>query len=356
MSTRRRRGALVGYGFIAENGHLPAYAASDDFEIVAVADVCAARREAASKALPHARIYEDHRSLLALEAKGLDFLDVTTPPYAHATISREALESGLHVLCEKPLAITVADARAALEQAERSKRVLFPAHNYKHAPVIKAVRQAVDAGLIGTVHSVTMNTFRNTHARGVREWNEHWRRERRYSGGGIAMDHGPHTFYLAFDWLRSYPTAITAKITTRDVRGAGDTEDTLVSTLTFPTGIATAHLTWTAGIRKVIYTLHGDRGAIRVEDDDVEVAVMAEAHGDARTTWELNVARVSSEWMDAGHSVWFQSLFAQFAAAMDQRDYAGKEAQDALRCLEVITGAYQSARDGCAERPLGTGA
>ena len=42
--------------------------------------------------------------------------------------------------------------------------------------------------------------------------------------------------------------------------------------MTFPSGTATAHLTWTAGVRKVIYTIHGERGAIRVEDDDVEVA------------------------------------------------------------------------------------
>src|SRR5438874_2558362 len=107
----RRRGALVGYGFIAERGHVPAYRAASDLEIVAVADISGARREAAARALPGARIYSTHEELLAREASSLDFLDVTTPPYAHATVARAGLEAGLHVLCEKPLTTTAEDAR-----------------------------------------------------------------------------------------------------------------------------------------------------------------------------------------------------------------------------------------------------
>src|SRR5262249_12680332 len=149
-------------------------------------------------------------------------------------------------------------------------RVIYPVQNYKHAPVIRAVREVLDAGLIGEVHQVTLSTYRSTHARGVKEWNEHWRREKRLSGGGIAMDHGSHTFYLAFAWLRGYPTAISAKMAQA---GGYDTEDLFVGTMTFPTGMASVHLSWTSGFRRVIYTIHGERGAIRVEDDDIEVSV-----------------------------------------------------------------------------------
>jgi len=354
-----RKGAIIGYGFIAERGHLPAYAASGDLEIVAVADTCAARREAAAKALPNARIYDDYRSLLAAEASTIDFVDISTPPYAHAEIALAALDAGLHVLCEKPLATRVEDARAILKKAERVKRVIMPSHNYKHAPVIKAVRKALDEGLIGKVHLVTLDTFRNTHARGVAEWRESWRREEKYSGGGIAMDHGAHTFYLAFDWLRSYPTAITAKMSTL---GKADTEDTFSATITFPTGTAIANLTWTAGIRKVIYTLHGDRGAIRVEDDDVEVAVMhyptntgANGGGVANgkgAKWTVESEQIQSDWMDASHVTWFSSLFERFVDAIDTNDYVGKDARDAYRSVELITTAYASARAGCREMSL----
>jgi UDP-N-acetylglucosamine 3-dehydrogenase len=351
MTPRRRRGAIIGFGFIAEKGHLPAYARSDELEIVAVADLCAARREAAARAIPGARLYESYAGLLR-DAGDLDFVDVATPPYAHAEIARAALQSGLHVLCEKPLATSVEDARLIIDEALRQKRVLFPVENYRHAPVIVAVRQLLATGLIGTVHDVTLSTFRNTHARGVKEWNAGWRRERRYAGGGVAMDHGSHTFYLAFEWLRSYPTSISAKMRTAD---GFDTEDTFVGTATFPTGMASVHLTWTAGVRKVIYTLHGERGAIRVEDDDIEVAVMGDLRAGARAgrnAWEMKTKKVASEWMDAGHAVWFRSMFGEFATAMEDKEHVGRPAMDALRCIELIATAYDSAADGCHERRI----
>src|SRR4051812_34788751 len=86
---RPLRGALVGFGFIAENGHAPEYrrlAALGTADIAAVADVTEARRFAARKAFPKARLYETHAELLASEAHVLDFVDVTTPPYAHADV------------------------------------------------------------------------------------------------------------------------------------------------------------------------------------------------------------------------------------------------------------------------------
>lgn len=349
------RGALIGYGFIAEKGHLPAYAMLSDggapLSIVAIADTCAARREKAA-ALPGVRVYETHAELLEKEAGNLDFVDITTPPCDHARIAHAALDRGLHVLCEKPLTTTVADARSIIEHAKRAERVLYPSHNYKHAPVIKAVRRILDEGRIGKVSLVTLHTFRNTHAKGVPEWRTDWRREKRFSGGGIAMDHGSHTFYLAFDWLASHPTAITAKMSTL---GAWDTEDNLSCSITFPTGTASAHLTWTAGVRKVIYTLHGDKGAIRVEDDDLEITEMR-ADEAGKIAWTRSVESVSSNWMDASHTIWFRSLLEQFHGAILAHDYAGKEAENAFRCVELITTAYASALEGSRELPLGGGA
>src|SRR5262249_31316447 len=75
-SARALRGGVVGFGFIAERGHLPAYRSlKGGFEIAAVADVCAARREVARQQLPSARIYESAEELLEKE-RGLDFVDV----------------------------------------------------------------------------------------------------------------------------------------------------------------------------------------------------------------------------------------------------------------------------------------
>ncbi len=348
---RKRRGAIIGYGFISERGHGPAYQGNAEWDIVAAADICGARRERLAQTFPGIHLYDDFRALLSAEAGNLDFVDITTPPHMHAPIALAALEAGLHVFCEKPMAVHPDEARAMLAMAERKKRVLLPVMNYKHAPVIRAVRRAIDAGQIGSVRQVTLTTFRNTHARGVDDWNPDWRRQRRYSGGGIAMDHGSHTFYLAFDWLGSYPKTISARMSHL---GRADTEDTFSATATFPTGMATMHLTWTAGVRKVIYTIHGDKGAIRVEDDDIEITTHAGHSGVvAPGDWRVTTESVPSDWMDASHVNWFSSLLDQFGRQIDARDYVGKDAIDALRCVELIDAAYLSARRGCKDVTLG---
>ncbi|MBS2031807.1 MAG: Gfo/Idh/MocA family oxidoreductase [Deltaproteobacteria bacterium] len=356
---KKLRGALVGYGFIGGLGHVPAYLerakSSNDVDLLAVADICAARRELAKKALPEARIYETYEQLLANE-KELDFLDVATPPCDHAKIAKAGFERGLHVLCEKPLTTTLEDAAMLLQTAQKQQRVLFPAHNYKHAPVVKAIQKIIASGVIGKVRSVTLSTFRNTHAKGVTEWKTHWRREHRYSGGGIAMDHGSHSFYLTFDWMQGHPTAVTAKMSNLDA-DKYDTEDNFTASLTFPGGVAHAQLTWTAGVRKVIYTVQGTHGAITVDDDDLQLAVMKKTDGpdvaQGAVTWEVEKRSISSKWMDASHVSWFNALFDQFKAAIDANDYVGHEARDAYRCIELITTAYRSAREGCKELPLG---
>jgi predicted dehydrogenase len=335
--TRPYQGALIGFGFIAEKGHVPAYlgpsGSSDQFEIVAVAEICAARRERARQVLPKARIYPDTKTLLAAEARRLDFVDIATPPCDHAAIAHAAFEHGLHVFCEKPIATSGADAKSMLDHAQKVKKVFFPSHNYKHAPVIKAIREVLESGELGPIHLVTLDTFRTTHAKGVAEWQPDWRRQRKTSGGGIAMDHGSHTFYLAFDWLAAQPTAISAKMSNLSTF---DTEDNFNCTVTFPTGIAVAQLTWNSGFRKVIYTIHGANGALKVEDDDLEIH---------RKGQPVEKRSLASNWMDASHAKWFEALHKDFARQIETGEYVGQEARDAAMCVQLIETAYASARD-----------
>ena len=222
---------------------------------------------------------------------------------------------------------------------------------------MKAVRSVIESGRIGKVRSLTLATYRNTHAKGVSEWNTHWRRTRRWSGGGIAMDHGSHTFYLAFDWMGGYPTAVTAKMATLD-RDRYDTEDNFSCVLTFPGGLATAHLTWTAGMRKVVYTVQGEKGAILVEDDNLEISVMEETDGpdvaQGAVIWKVERKSMASDWMDASHVGWFNSMFDQFLEAIARGDFVGKEAREAYLCIQLITTAYRSAAEACRELQLAT--
>jgi predicted dehydrogenase len=348
------QGAVIGYGFISGKGHLPAYEQRKDVKIIAIADSCEQRRQIAQKTYPEAKIYSSASELIQNEKSHLDFVDVSTPPCDHEAITVEALKAGLHVLCEKPLATSIAAAENMLITARQQKRVLFPCHNYKHAPVVKAIQQIIHSGKIGKVKSLTLNTYRNTHAKGVTEWHTHWRRENRYSGGGIAMDHGSHTFYLTFDWMGSYPTHVTAKM--HQLSPVYDTEDNFSTVLTFPNGIAHAHLTWTAGVRKVIYTIQGEKGAITVNDDELECAMMKATSGpdvaQGAVTWEVEKTSIASHWMDASHVSWFNAMFDEFKKAILTNDYVSRETLESYRCIEIIKKAYESSNHGCQEMPL----
>jgi predicted dehydrogenase len=353
MVKKQLRGAIIGYGFVSANGHIPAYLKrtqdKGDVQIIAVADICPARRSLAREALPQARIYSDYRALLDTEASKLDFVDICTPPRDHAAIAHAALVCGLHVLCEKPLTCTTEEARSLLHHASIAQRVLFPCHNYKHAPIITAIREIIRSGRIGKIGSVSLNICRSSHAKGVKDWNSDWRRENRYSGGGIAMDHGSHTFYLTFDWFESYPTAVTASMNNLEP-GKYDTEDDFTATLTFPSGVAHVNLSWTAGVRKVLYVIHGENGFIRMDDDDLQIVTTNGtpptdgAHPAVNEPVEKRSVR--SYWEDASHADWFNSLFDEFCEAMDRGDFAGKEAQEALLCVHLINTAYRSAQQG----------
>lgn len=346
-ASARLRGAVFGYGFISSAGHVPAYLSRartrGDVDIVAIADICPARRELAAAAVPGVRVYDTPEALLDAEGNRLDFVDVATPPAEHARLAHMALTRGLHVLCEKPLTTDPNEATQLLAHARLVKRVVFPCHNYKHAPVVKAIRSAIESGKIGAVHSVTLDTFRATHARGVPEWQPDWRRDLRWSGGGIGMDHGSHTFYLAFEWLQGYPLAVSARTFNRQP-GRWNTEDTLTAVVRFPAGTATVHLTWTAGVRKVLYTLHGDQGALTIDDDDVQLAVMAdETRPPAQ--WNFEHSSIASDWMDPSHVGWFDGLFDEFRGAIARDDYVSREALDAYWCVQLIAAAYRSARE-----------
>jgi predicted dehydrogenase len=338
------KGAIVGFGFISSKGHMPAYIdrikKNKDIEIVAICDICPERKIHVPAGI---RFYTDYQKLLA-EEKDLDFLDVSTHAADHYHIAKTALQAGLHVLCEKPLATSIAEAEDLIKTAICNKRVLFPCHNYKHAPVVNAIREIVESGKIGKINSITLNTFRNTHAVGTKEWKPNWRRYKELSGGGIAMDHGSHSLYLTFEWLKGFPKSVTASAQNFSYPQY-NTEDNFSASYEFPNGHANLHLTWTAGVRKVIYTLQGEKGAITVDDDNLQLATMTTIESENmshKADWNVEYLNIASDWMDSSHANWFNSMFDKFKKAIASNDFKNAEIMDAYFCIQAIMKAYES--------------
>jgi predicted dehydrogenase len=108
----------------------------------------------------------------------------------------------------------------------------------------------------------------------------------------------------------------------------------------------------------VIYTVQGEKGAITVDDDEIQIATQHKTQGpdvaQGAITWQVERQTVSSDWMDASHVTWFNSLFDQFKTAIENGDYVSKEAKEAYLCIQLIQTAYRSAAEGCRELPLAT--
>jgi predicted dehydrogenase len=138
---------LIGLGAVAEQ-HFAACRSLPGIEIVAGADPCADRRDAFAS---RGRLvcHDDHRHLL--ECERLDVALVLTPPATHATVVRDCADAGVHVLCEKPLALDTATAEAMVAHCRQRGVQLFYGSSYRYLPAVQAAYRIIAEGGIGDV-------------------------------------------------------------------------------------------------------------------------------------------------------------------------------------------------------------
>ena len=331
----RRRGALVGFGGVAEHGHWPGWRDDPRFEVGAVVEPLSAGRERARAALGDAvRIYDD--LVACLEAEALDFLDVATPPAHHLPAIEAAAEAGLHVLVEKPLALTPQEAERAEMAAREAGTALLVVHNWHHAPVFRAAREALSSGAIGSVREVTFITERTEPASGG---GASWRLEREISGGGILVDHGWHQLYVARALLGGAdPERVRATIETRRWHEAS-VEDTAHADVEYIGGaVARLRLTWAAEARRTLVKVRGEKGALRIEGQAVRVIPETGGAHD----WRVDDDAPD----DSYHATWFPRILDAFAEAMEDPKAAAANLREARLGQTVIDAAYRSGAKG----------
>ncbi|NUR87235.1 MAG: Gfo/Idh/MocA family oxidoreductase, partial [Nonomuraea sp.] len=181
MANKLRLG-LIGAGTIAE---LHVAAARDSAaEIVAVCDV---RADRAERIAAGAQVFTDHRDLIA--AGGLDAVVVTVPHALHAPITLDAAAAGLHVLVEKPIATTRADAARMVEACRTAGVVLAVGHVLRFVPTLRAAAAYLRSGELGRV---VVATERRTSDYGD-ETRPGWFLDAGMAGGGIVLNVGTHS-------------------------------------------------------------------------------------------------------------------------------------------------------------------
>lgn len=316
------RGAIIGFGAVAANGHWPAYAGSREARIVAVVDRTEERRRAAREAIPAIETFADIAKLTA----AIDFADICTPPALHGEPIRAALTRGWNVLCEKPLLLDPDELQSVRQLARESGRAIVPVHNWKYAPIIRHATETLRSGAIGELRELQIDTRRIEDCAAIDPDHPNWRRDPAISGGGILMDHGWHAIYLARHWFGEDPIDVEAALH----RAANGIEDEATLTLQFPNGRATIFLTWRADRRSNRMRLIGDAGQIAIDDDTVKV-------GEETLRFESALSAGSH------HAGWFAAMLPDVLAAFRSPDKAQTAFEEAAMCLSVIRRAYQSA-------------
>jgi predicted dehydrogenase len=328
VRTRPRLGFL-GVGWIGRH-RMEAIAESGVAEIVAIADPDPMATAAAGERVPGTRTLEGLDELL--EA-GVDGVVIATPSAEHAEQAIAALDRGLAVFCQKPLARTAAETRTVIDAARAADRLLGVDLSYRFTAAARAIRQLVRAGELGDVFAVDL-VFHNAYGP-----DKPWFRDMRLSGGGCVMDLGIHLVDL-LHWTLG--TERAACVESRLYAGGqllgsapSTVEDFAVATLHLPTG-ATARLacSWNlhAGRDAVIgASFFGTKGGATLRNVNGSFHdFIAERHSGTSTTL---LAQPPDDWGGRAAVAWAEAVAA--GAGFD----AGVEAShDVALTLDAIYG------------------
>jgi predicted dehydrogenase len=211
----RYRVAVIGTGMIATAGHIPAWKnLKDDVELVAVADLQEDRAALVARTEGIPQAFGDWRRMLA-EARP-DIVSVCTPNAFHREPTIAALEAGAHVLCEKPIATSLADATAMYAAAEKAGRVLFVGQSSRFYEKSLAAKEIAASGRLGRIYFAETVAMRR---RGIPTWGQF--HMKKFSGGGPIYDLGVHTIDLIY-WLMGNPKATAVSSLTWTMFGNRD--------------------------------------------------------------------------------------------------------------------------------------
>lgn len=198
MSKMYRIG-IIGCGGIANGKHLPSLKKLGNVELVAFCDIVPERAEkaAAEYGCEGAQVYADYRELLKDES--LDIVHVLTPNDMHAEITIAALEADKHVMCEKPMAKTAADARRMVEAAKRTGKKLTIGYNNRFRPDSLHLKKICESGDLGHIYFAKAHAIRR---RAVPTWGVFLDEEKQ--GGGPLIDIGTHALDLTLWMMNNY--------------------------------------------------------------------------------------------------------------------------------------------------------
>lgn len=343
---RRLRLGMVGGGQGAFIGavHRMAARLDDEWELVAGAlsgDAQRAADSANALRLDPQRSYTDYRAMAQAEAlrssvdgSGIDAVAIVTPNHLHAPVAHAFLDAGIHVICDKPLALTLAEARSLAAKAQATGRVFAVTYNYSGYPMVRRARQLVKAGALGPLRLVQVEyaqDWLSTALEADGQKQAAWRSDPALAGAaGCLGDIGTHAYQLAcfVSGLRAIEVSaeLSAFVPGRTL------DDNVQAMLRFPNGVRGslwASQVASGSVNGLCLRVFGEQGSVAFSQEQPDTLWVKRTGGEETRLWRGRTAHGESETVrvPAGHPEGFIEAFAQIyrdAATVIRAHQAGQ--------------------------------
>lgn len=326
-------GAGIGRAHIAE-GYMRL---QDRYRVLALCDIDPVRLQGAGTEFGIPRLVPAFAGLLTM--LDIDVIDICTPPALHLEQTLAALRAGKHVICEKPLVGSLADADTLTAAQAAAPGRLLPVFQYRFGNGLQKARHIIESGLAGKPYLATVET---AWSRGAAYYAVPWRGRYETELGGALLTHAIHAHDL-LTYLMGPVASVMARIGTR--ANAIEVEDTAVASLVLESG-ALASLAVTLGSAREISRLR-----LCFEHVTFQSGLQPYAPGD--DPWQIIPASAAAAAaIDAALAGWqfvpsrFAGLLAAFHAALQDGGDLPVTLADARRSLELITALYHASDTG----------
>lgn len=347
---------IIGCGGIANGKHLPAISKLKDVEITAYCDLIPERAEKANADYSHgkAKVYTDYRQLLKAD---VDAVAVCTPNCSHCEITVASLHAGKHVICEKPMATSYAEALQMIEARDKSGKTLTIGYQNRFRPESLFLKRACEDGALGDVYFAHAHAVRR---RAVPTWGVFLDEEKQ--GGGPLIDIGTHaldlTLFMMDNYKPKYCVGTTYHKLNKDTETAnawGDwdpakftVEDSAFGFVVMENGATvTLSSSWalnTLDVREAVTELCGTKGGADMPRDG-KLRINGVQYGRQFVT-EPDFCAGGVAFYD-GEAPQPQDLEAQrFYQCVTGKAAPYVTAEQAATVTRVLEGIYRSARDG----------
>jgi UDP-N-acetyl-2-amino-2-deoxyglucuronate dehydrogenase len=333
--------AIIGTGGIAE-AHIFAYQKETErARIVALVDVEKSRAQAVAARCGIEAVHSDYREVL--EREDVEAFSICTPPFTHVEISTEALRAGKHVLCEKPVAPTLAGLDAIEEAQKASESMFSGVFQLRFGRGAQQVRMLLDEGRFGRLHLGVAETlwFRDDDYYSSVPWRGKWEME----AGGVTVSQAIHLIDLLL-WYFGEPASVFAEADVFRTPTEGD--DVSVAVLRFRSGAI-------GQITSTVSAFGEERSRVEVYGSELTAISSGSAYSASSEPFRLSasdaavteaVQREIDDRVPTGYRVLHRGAIGDFLDGIQHgRDpLVGIEACG--RALHVTTGIYKSAMTG----------